>query len=238
MRGSSLFAVVPYRFNGNRKDWDEEVPFILYGYRCRQTSEGFSLFELMYGVPPRMQGNDAKPLLNSTTDAHRGLELMAVASSRAARVLRQNQERKRSGEEKAILCGEYDPSCERVVPNSTHACFLDQISTAFSRNKDWSPQISPSITGRATQSKTNTRPKPHTICLTTKSSATEDLRPEFRSSSSAFVCLCFSLLHCFSTLALHYLDFSPSPTTFSQCQKRSTTLRSPALQLSVIFAFQ
>ena len=73
----------------NRKKWDEEVPFVVYGYRRRQMSEGFSPFELMYGVPPRMQGNDAKPLLNCTTDAHRELELMAVTSARAARVVRQ-----------------------------------------------------------------------------------------------------------------------------------------------------
>ena len=69
-------------------------------------SEGFSPFELMYGVPPRMQGNDAKPLLNCTTDAHRELELMAVTPARAARVLRQTQERKPSGKERGYSVGD------------------------------------------------------------------------------------------------------------------------------------
>ena len=90
----------------NRKKWDLEVPFVVYGYRRRQMAEGSSPFELMYGVPPRMQENDAKPLLSCTTDIHREMELMATASARASRVLRQNQDRKVSGKERRYDVGD------------------------------------------------------------------------------------------------------------------------------------
>ena len=73
-------------------------------------------------VAPWIQENDAKPLLNcaaqfsngfvstAAVDVHRELELMAMASTRASRVLRQNRERKLSGERKAILRGKDGPS--------------------------------------------------------------------------------------------------------------------------------
>ena len=91
----------------NRKKWDLEVPFVVYGYRRRQMADGFSPFELMYGVPPRMQENNAaRPLLNCTTDIHREMGLIATASARASRLLRQNQDRKPSGKERRYAVGD------------------------------------------------------------------------------------------------------------------------------------
>ena len=68
-------------------EWDQALIQILYGYRRRALSNGVSPFELMYGVPPRMEprAGMSASLVAPSLDIHRRLELLAGSVPRAIR---------------------------------------------------------------------------------------------------------------------------------------------------------
>ena len=70
----------------NSTNWDQLLTQTIYGYRRRRLAEGFSPFELMYGVPPRMGQADQKPLLHASTTNNRSIELSAASAARATRI--------------------------------------------------------------------------------------------------------------------------------------------------------
>ena len=67
--------------------WDQALTQVLYGYRRRTMKNGVSPFELMYGVPPRMDSNEktGPSLVIPSFDNHRRLELLAGSVPRAVR---------------------------------------------------------------------------------------------------------------------------------------------------------
>ena len=69
--------------------WDIHVRQIVYGYRRRPLASGYSPFELMYGIAPRMTQDDGRVANGpqSTLDDRRA-ELMMVDGWRATRTLR------------------------------------------------------------------------------------------------------------------------------------------------------
>ena len=68
-------------------EWDKALIQVLYGYRRRALSNGVSPFELMYGVPPRMdpRAEIGASLVVPSSDIHRRLELLAGSVPRAIR---------------------------------------------------------------------------------------------------------------------------------------------------------
>ena len=77
----------------DRLRWDRELPSVLYGYRRRRLREGYPPFQLLYGVSPRMNGFEPRPLLHVATDADRSREILATDAARATRADIQNTPR-------------------------------------------------------------------------------------------------------------------------------------------------
>ncbi len=68
-------------------NWDLFLLRALYGYRLCRLQDGFSPFELLYGVPPRMHpGYQASAAANYSPPI-RQVELAALASLRASHAL-------------------------------------------------------------------------------------------------------------------------------------------------------
>lgn len=76
-------------------EWEQELNQVLYGYRRRRMADGYSPFELMYGVGPRSQpGPELDPIPKGGVHA-RELELLAALAYRATRVARQKKKEER-----------------------------------------------------------------------------------------------------------------------------------------------
>lgn len=71
--------------------WEKSLPKVFFGYRRRRLAGGVSSFELMYGVPPRIEPADKPPLIIPSTIAHRNMELMATDATRATRGSKQSE---------------------------------------------------------------------------------------------------------------------------------------------------
>ena len=69
------------------KKWDKALTQVVYGYRRYALRNGVSPFELMYGVPPRMNpGAKISPsLFVPSSDGHRRLQILAGSVPRAIR---------------------------------------------------------------------------------------------------------------------------------------------------------
>ena len=67
--------------------WDDALRNALYGYRRRKMVVGLSLFELLYGVLPRMASREHVPLLGVSEVRHREIELLHVRAMRPTRII-------------------------------------------------------------------------------------------------------------------------------------------------------
>ncbi len=70
----------------SKQEWDEAIDQVVYGYRRRRNSNGYSPYQLMYGHPPRIANTDStSPINNSDSDPKiaRNLELLATENLRA-----------------------------------------------------------------------------------------------------------------------------------------------------------
>ena len=68
----------------NPLDWDLAVRKVLYGYRRRNLRSGFSPYQLLYGIVPRMEFEHPgpEPVKDSSTE-HRCVEALALTTNRA-----------------------------------------------------------------------------------------------------------------------------------------------------------
>ncbi len=66
--------------------WYLVLPDALYGYRRRRLESGYSPFELLYGIPPRMEVDDVAHLVTASEIQHREIELASALSKRANKV--------------------------------------------------------------------------------------------------------------------------------------------------------
>lgn len=79
-------------------DWDEDVRKVVYGYRRRPLVSGFSPFELMYGIPPRLVQDDGRREESPTSSlADRRAELLSLMGKRASRALKNSSNMKKDG---------------------------------------------------------------------------------------------------------------------------------------------
>ena len=76
---------------GQGVSWEKSLPKVLFGYRRRRLAGGVSTFELMYGVPLRIEPADKPPMIIPSTIAHRNMELMATDATRASRASKQSE---------------------------------------------------------------------------------------------------------------------------------------------------
>ncbi|CDF33201.1 unnamed protein product [Chondrus crispus] len=83
----TLKAAVRKTVLGTGMEWDEALTQVLYGYRRRAMKNGVSPFELMYGIPPRMDSSaeTGASLVVPSLDHHRRLELLTGSVPRAVR---------------------------------------------------------------------------------------------------------------------------------------------------------
>jgi transposase InsO family protein len=106
MRGISWKYVSPYaaqangkveRFIGTMKramlrsltatvtEWDKTIASILYGYRQRPQTDGWTPYQMLFGTPPRLAGVEPVALIENPTDNTRRIELLAQKVVQAAR---------------------------------------------------------------------------------------------------------------------------------------------------------
>ena len=84
MVGTLKRAISKIVFAG-QEEWESTLPRVLYGYCRRRMAQGAAPFELMYGVPPRMDGTEVGSLIPSSTEENRRMEHMATTTLRAVR---------------------------------------------------------------------------------------------------------------------------------------------------------
>ena len=92
----------------NPLDWDLAVSKVLYGYRRRHLSSGFSPFQLLYGVVPRMH-LETHPTSNipDSSPSHLSAETFALAADRATHVAKMNFKRSKEIPTKTFQVGEF-----------------------------------------------------------------------------------------------------------------------------------
>ena len=78
----------------SKQEWDQVIDQVVYGYRRRRNSNGFSPYQLMYGHPPRITSTDSTSLVtNSGSDDEvvRNLELLATENLRTEQFIIKNK---------------------------------------------------------------------------------------------------------------------------------------------------
>lgn len=71
--------------NGKSVQWDKALEKVLFGYRRRKNSSGFSPFELLYGQTPRLLNSDHKFVETAETPEAREVQIASVAGIRTLR---------------------------------------------------------------------------------------------------------------------------------------------------------
>jgi hypothetical protein len=66
-------------------EWDKTIASILYGYRQRPQTDGWTPYQMLFGTPPRLAGVEPVALIENPTDNTRRIELLAQKAVQAAR---------------------------------------------------------------------------------------------------------------------------------------------------------
>ena len=80
-----LKRAIPKIVFARQEDWESALPRVLYENHLRKMAQGAVPFELMYGVPPRMDVTEVEPVIPSSKEENRRMEEMATTTLRAMR---------------------------------------------------------------------------------------------------------------------------------------------------------
>lgn len=95
--GLTVKSTIKKMVIGHGDSWEDLLPKVLFEYSRRRLLSGFSPFELMFGVPPRLVHTDATSALTNITQDHRVNELLAFRMWRAGRIMEQLRRQEQMG---------------------------------------------------------------------------------------------------------------------------------------------